>query len=164
MSRIDFTCQLQLQDLHTCASKVCTICMCMKTAETARKPQTLPLAPKSDKHIHAELYENLSFCLQTCSQTGATTAFHKGLFPCLSFGLSVNTCHLLQCHHYPALTQCSQRNFRAFYKGCQYCYCSFMTVKIRHRVHLSLKKMKNTMENVFFGGKAHYSMTQKCIK
>lgn len=28
-----------------------------------------------------------------------------------------------------------------------------MTVKIRHRVHLSLKKMKNTMENVFFGGK-----------
>lgn len=37
------------------------------------------------------------------TRLGATTAFHKGLFPCLYLGLSVNTCHLLQCHHYPAL-------------------------------------------------------------
>lgn len=41
-----------------------------------------------------------------------------------------------------------------------------MTVKIRHRMHLSKKKkeIKNTMEKCFFGGKAYYSITQKCIK
>lgn len=156
MSRVDFTCQLQLQHLHTQAGKVCTIFMRMKTPETAWKPQTPLLAPKSEKHTHAESYENLSFYLGNCSQSWSYPCLPQRPFPCLHSGLSVNTCHLLQCHHYPALTQCSQRNLRVFYKGCQYCYCSFMTVKIRHRMQLSKKKMKNTMENFFGEGILFY--------
>lgn len=152
MSRIDFSYQLQLQDLHTRASEVFTICLCTKSAETAWKPQTLPLSPQIRQTFSCWIIWK-SFFLSTNLQPDlelplpSTKAFSL---------VSTSDCQSILVTYYNAtiiqlLTQGSQRNFRAFYKGCQYCYCSFMTVKNRHRMHLSIKNWKTPWKMFFLG-------------